>query len=197
MSQKKSYDKNFKILILGDSSVGKTCLLLRYTENKFANHYFTTIGLDCKFKSLKIDDKLIGLSIYDTAGQERFRTITKSYYHGCHGIILVYDIENPDTFNSISTWIEQIKPNIDKNVTKILIGNKCDSTNRKVVFDEGKKLSQEFNMIFFETSALTGENVNEVFECMVRDLLNKNVEGFNKDNIMLTNDNKKKKKKCC
>jgi small GTP-binding protein len=130
------------------------------------------LGIDFKIKIINLEEKLIKLQIWDTAGQERFRTITKTYYKGAHGIILTYDVTDENSFKNIRTWVKQIEQNVQNNVCKVLVGNKCDRDDRKVSFDEGQKLAKEFNMQFFETSAKTNYNVNETFTYLTREILN-------------------------
>ena len=170
------YDFLFKLLIIGESGVGKTCLLLRFTDDSFTANHLTTIGIDFKIKIITIENKLIKLQIWDTAGQERFRTITKTYYKGAHGIILTYDVTDQNSFKNIRNWIKQIEANAQTNVCKVLVGNKCDKPDRVVTEEEGRKLASDFNMSFFETSAKTNQNVNEVFNFLTQEIL-KNNEG--------------------
>ena len=156
------YDYLFKILIIGESGVGKTCLLLRFTEDSFTTTFLTTIGIDFKIKIINLENKLIKLQIWDTAGQERFRTITKTYYKGAHGIILTYDVTDQDSFKNIRNWIKQIEANAQGNVKRVLVGNKCDKPDRVVTEEEGKKLADDYSMSFFETSAKTNKNVTKL-----------------------------------
>ena len=165
------YDHLFKLLIIGESGVGKTCLLLRFTDDSFTANHLTTIGIDFKIKIINIEGKLIKLQIWDTAGQERFRTITKTYYKGAHGIILTYDVTDQNSFKNIRNWIKQIEANAQTNVKKVLVGNKCDKPDRVVTEEEGKKLADDYNMNFFETSAKTNQNVNEVFNFLTKEIL--------------------------
>ncbi|CAM9501247.1 unnamed protein product [Scytosiphon promiscuus] len=120
------FDMQIKLLMIGDSGVGKTCLLLRYANDSFSQTFITTIGIDFKIKNIDLDSKRIKLQIWDTAGQERFRTITTSYFRGAQGILLVYDVTDKKSFNSIRNWVAQIQQHADVAVNKILIGNKCD-----------------------------------------------------------------------
>jgi small GTP-binding protein len=193
------YDHLFKLLIIGESGVGKTCLLLRFTDDSFTANHLTTIGIDFKIKIINLEDKQIKLQIWDTAGQERFRTITKTYYKGAHGILLVYDVTDDNSFKNIRNWVRQIEQNAQSNVCKVLVGNKSDREDRKVSFDEGSKLAKEFNMQFFETSAKSNYNVNETFTFLTKEILNTcDVKPSNAMKIEDKNkENKKEKDKCC
>ena len=193
------YDYLFKILIIGESGVAKTCLLLRFTEDSFTTTFLTTIGIDFKIKIINLENKLIKLQIWDTAGQERFRTITKTYYKGAHGIILTYDVTDQDSFKNIRNWIKQIEANAQGNVKRVLVGNKCDKPDRVVTEEEGKKLADDYSMSFFETSAKTNKNVTEVFYHLTKEILKAN-EG-NKElggkKITKTDNSKEGKRRCC
>ncbi len=141
------------------------------------------------------------MQIWDTAGQERFRTITKTYYKGAHGIILTYDVTDDNSFKNIRNWVKQIEQNAQTGVCKVLVGNKCDREERKIPFDDGKKLSEEYNMKFFETSAKTNYNVNETFTFLTREILSNNDTKTNDRPLKLDpkkdSDPKKPKEKCC
>ena len=126
-------DQIFKILIIGDSSVGKSNLLLRYTDDIFHEHFLPTIGVDFKIKNLIISNQTIKLNIWDTAGQERFKTITATYYKGSQGVIVVFDITDRNTFLNVNNWLEEIKKNAGNNISIILVGNKCDKEGERVV----------------------------------------------------------------
>ena len=193
------YDYLFKLLIIGESGVGKTCLLLRFTDDSFTANHLTTIGIDFKIKIINLENKLIKLQIWDTAGQERFRTITKTYYKGAHGIILTYDVTDANSFKNIRNWIKQIEANAQTNVCKVLVGNKCDKPDRTVTEEEWKKLAEDFGMILFETSAKTNKNVSEVFNYLTTEILKSNAGKTTSDNKKLSSEvnNKSGKKGCC
>jgi small GTP-binding protein len=193
------YDHLFKLLIIGESGVGKTCLLLRFTDDSFTANHLTTIGIDFKIKIINLEEKQIKLQIWDTAGQERFRTITKTYYKGAHGIILTYDVTDENSFKNIRNWVKQIEQNAQTNVCKILVGNKCDREDRKISYEEGAKLASEFKMQFFETSAKSNYNVNETFTYLTKEILNTSDPKPITDNINFAkpSEGKKDKKKCC
>lgn len=164
-------DMQIKLLTIGDSAVGKTCLLLRYASDSFQTTFITTIGIDFKTKDVSIDGKQVRLQIWDTAGQERFRTITTSYFNGAHGIMLVYDVCDRASFNSIRNWVDQIQQHADQNVNLLLVGNKCDLLRDSgaaggqsfVTKEEGEALAREYNVGFFETSAKEDINVDAAF----------------------------------
>ena len=145
-----------------------------------------------------MQNKLIKLQIWDTAGQERFRTITKTYYKGAHGIILTYDVTDNKNKKNIRNWIKQIEANAQTNVCKVLVGNKCDKPDRVVSEEDGRKLAEDYKMNFFETSAKTNQNVNEVFNFLTEEIL-KNNEGKTQGggNIGLKKEDKKEGKKGC
>mmetsp|Transcript_59636 Transcript_59636/g.81497 ORF Transcript_59636/g.81497 Transcript_59636/m.81497 type:complete len:203 (-) Transcript_59636:92-700(-) len=172
MADHSRFDMQIKLLMIGDSGVGKTCLLMRYANDSFSPSFITTIGIDFKIKNIDLDGKRIKLQIWDTAGQERFRTITTSYFRGAQGILLVYDVTDRGSFNSIRNWISQIKQHADVHVNKILIGNKCDMDDQRVItYEEGKKLAQEIeDMQFFETSAKNAIDVESGFVAIAREV---------------------------
>ncbi|KAM7029059.1 ras-related protein Rab-13 isoform 2-T2 [Acridotheres tristis] len=129
----KAYDHLFKLLLIGDSGVGKTCLVIRFAEDNFSSTYISTIGIDFKIRTVDIDGKKIKLQVWDTAGQERFKTITTAYYRGAVGIVLVYDITDEKSFENIQNWMKSIKENASAGVERLLLGNKCDMEGRRKV----------------------------------------------------------------
>ncbi|KAM1053797.1 hypothetical protein ACFX13_001303 [Malus domestica] len=166
------YDYLIKLLLIGDSGVGKSCLLLRFSDGSFTTSFITTIGIDFKIRTIELDGKRIKLQIWDTAGQERFRTITTAYYRGAMGILLVYDVTDESSFNNIRNWIRNIEQHASVNVNKILVGNKADmdESRRAVPTSRGQALADEYGIKFFETSAKTNLNVEEVFFSIARDI---------------------------
>jgi Ras-related protein Rab-8A len=165
------YDFLIKLLLIGDSAVGKSCLLLRFCDDAWTPSFITTIGIDFKIRTIELDGKRIKLQIWDTAGQERFRTITTAYYRGAMGILLVYDITNRGSFLNIQGWNGNIEQHASEGVNKILIGNKRDWTDqRKVTEEEGQELADELGVKFQETSAKANDGVEEAFFTLARDI---------------------------
>jgi small GTP-binding protein len=163
----------YKVLLLGDSSVGKTCFLLRYCDKSFQDVHLSTIGLDYRLKSMTLkNNKNIKLQIWDTAGQDRFRAITKNYYKGANGIILIYDVTNMQTYENVKNWISQIKEEASPNVIIYLVGNKIDvpDEQRLIKAEDGQKIADEFNLPFKEASAKDGTNVNEIFQELLEEI---------------------------
>ena len=158
-------EKSFKILLLGDSSVGKTCFLKRYIDDTFQDVYLSTIGFDYKYKCITLKEgKNIKLQIWDTAGQERFRTIAKSYYKGAHGIILMYDVTDQKSFDSIKKWLEQIKEEAPNKVSVLLVANKIDIEKRIITKEDGENIAKSYDLDIYESSAKDNINVSEAFE---------------------------------
>ena len=159
-----SYDYLFKLVLVGDSSVGKTSLLLRFADDSFEDNYISTVGVDFRFRTVTVDDKLVKLQIWDTAGSERFRTITSAYYRGAAGVILVYDITNNGSFQNIQDWLDEVYKGAGQSISKLIIGNKSDlATQRQVDQGLGKEYAKSVNATFIETSAKTAANVDRAF----------------------------------
>uniref|UniRef100_A0A672YMF1 small monomeric GTPase n=1 Tax=Sphaeramia orbicularis TaxID=375764 RepID=A0A672YMF1_9TELE len=168
----KTYDYLFKLLLIGDSGVGKTCLLFRFSEDAFNTTFISTIGIDFKIRTIELDGKKIKLQIWDTAGQERFRTITTAYYRGAMGIMLVYDITNEKSFDNIRNWIRNIEEHASSDVERMILGNKCDMNDKRQVSKEkGEKLAIDYGIKFLETSAKSSINVEEAFFTLARDIM--------------------------
>ena len=194
--------KTFKILTIGESGVGKTCILRRFVENKFLKNHLATIGIDFKTKTLNINNQEIKLKIWDTAGQERFRNITTQYYKGADGIVLIYDVTDDASYEKIRDWMEQILSNTKReDIGLVLLGNKCDMEPRAVTEEQGNKMAEELKVSYFETSALTGQGINEAFNELTRDIIKrKGVDNGGNENLELKNNISKKKKDgsgCC
>jgi len=168
------YDYLFKLLLIGDSGVGKSCLLLRFADDTYTDSYISTIGVDFKIRTVDLDTKTIKLQIWDTAGQERFRTITSSYYRGAHGIIIVYDITDKESFDNVRQWLFEIDRYASENVCKLLVGNKSDLSNKRAVeYDAAKAFADELTIPFLETSAKNATNVEQAFLTMAAQIKNK------------------------
>eukprot|EP00922_Rhytidocystis_sp_ex-Travisia-forbesii_P007823 GHVS01011580.1.p1 GENE.GHVS01011580.1~~GHVS01011580.1.p1 ORF type:complete len:208 (+),score=25.60 GHVS01011580.1:79-702(+) len=168
----RDYDHLFKLVLIGDSGVGKSCLLLRFADDAFTESYITTIGVDFRFRTITVDDKPVRLQIWDTAGQERFRTITSAYYRGADGIVLVYDTTDKTSFDHIEDWLGEVNRYASENTCKVLVGNKCDLTAEKQVpTDEAQKKAAELGVGFIEASAKDATNVEQAFTLMARELI--------------------------
>jgi Ras-related protein Rab-8A len=161
-----------KVLMVGDSGVGKTSLLLRYDNDVFNESYVTTIGIDFKTKYLDVGDKRVRLQIWDTAGQERFRTITTSYFRGAQGILLCFEVSDRNSFNSIGSWLEQITSHADQQVCVIICGTKCDS-KREVTAEQGQALADKHGYTYIECSAKENHNVVAAFEAIAHEIVEK------------------------
>ncbi|KAL2924041.1 Ras-related protein RABA5d [Bienertia sinuspersici] len=161
----------FKIVIIGDSAVGKSNLLSRYARNEFNMHSKATIGVEFQTQSMEIEGKEVKAQIWDTAGQERFRAVTSAYYRGAVGALLVYDISRRTTFDSVGRWLDELTTHSDTTVARMLVGNKCDLDNiRAVSIDEGKSLAEEHGLFFMETSAKDSTNVRTAFEMVIKEI---------------------------
>ncbi|CAK8691301.1 ras-related protein Rab-10-like [Clavelina lepadiformis] len=171
---KKTYDLLFKLLLIGDSGVGKTCVLFRFSDDAFNTTFISTIGIDFKIKTVELNGKKIKLQIWDTAGQERFHTITTSYYRGANGIMLVYDITNTKSFDNISKWLRNIEEHASEDVEKMLLGNKCDMEDKRMISKErGEMIAKDHGIKFYETSAKNNINIETAFIALATDILHK------------------------
>uniref|UniRef100_V9LEA5 Ras-related protein Rab-1A-like protein n=1 Tax=Callorhinchus milii TaxID=7868 RepID=V9LEA5_CALMI len=174
------YDYLFKLLLIGDSGVGKSCLLLRFADDTYTESYISTIGVDFKIRTIELDGKSIKLQIWDTAGQERFRTITSSYYRGAHGIIVVYDVTDQESYNNIKQWLQEIERYASENVNRLLVGNKCDLLSKKVVdYTVAKEFADSLAVPLLETSAKNSTNVEQAFLAMAADIKSRMGPGTN------------------
>ena len=213
-----------KLIVVGNQGTGKSCILNRFVNETFEENYQATIGLDFQSKNITIHDQDVRLIIYDTAGQEKFRSLIPMYIREAQIILLVYDISDKDSFDAMPNWIQEVKEVLNKEVVFALIGNKMDlESQRKVSYEEGKKLAEKNNFVFQEVSAKTGKNFENLFEVQIfetvynkfRKEFEKREEGIEQpnfetnDNTNDTNDNKvklesnnnvqttKKKRRCC
>ncbi|MCQ2821632.1 MAG: GTP-binding protein [archaeon] len=191
--------EKIKIVLLGDSTVGKTCLTLKFCTDTVTKNYMSTIGVDVHNKEIETSKGTYRLQVWDTAGQERFRSISASYLRNTDGVLLLYDITNYETFTNISDWLTTIKQNCTKKQTILIVGNKKDlEDQRKVRFEEGMELAKKEGAEFIEVSAFTGDNVNEAFLKLTEQIL-KSGSGDKKDGdgFALGSGEQKKGKKCC
>ena len=178
-TQALNFNYMLKYIIIGDSGVGKSNILLQYLQGKFNEEFQTTIGVEFGAKNLNLKDKIYRIQIWDTAGQEMFRSITRSYYKNSVCACVVYDITNRNSFDNIRSWIEDCKKHSPKTVFLVLIGNKNDlESARKVSYDEGEDFAKKYGMLFYETSAKTGKNINEVFMNSCSEIAKKINNGF-------------------
>lgn len=160
----RSYDMIMKLLLVGDSGVGKSCLLLRFVEDKFNPSFITTIGIDFKIRTIESNGKKIKLQVWDTAGQERFRTITTAYYRGAMGIVLIYDVTDARTFENVETWHKTVTEHANDDAQIFLVGNKSDDEeNRQVSYEQGTQMAAKLGVPFLEASAKTNANVDSIF----------------------------------
>ncbi|CAD8097094.1 unnamed protein product [Paramecium sonneborni] len=203
------YDHLFKLLLIGSSGVGKSCMLMRYVDNNFTNNFYNTIGVDFKIKSIFLENKNIKLQIWDTAGQDRFRTITCNYYRGAHGIIIVYDITDRESFDSVKMWMSEIDKYAQDDVIRMLIGNKCDMEDKRTVsYEEGETLAKQLKLQFLETSAKQSTNIEESFLTIGKNILEKSQNSLKADSnqnikmgqivqTQIVGDRNKKSSQCC
>ena len=206
-----NYEQLYKIIIVGDSGVGKSNILGRYINNIFKQDTKSTVGVEFASKKIKANGVNIKLQIWDTAGQERYRSITSAYYRGSKGCFIVYDISSAQTFESVEKWYEEVLKSGEKDISVILIGNKCDLENeRKVTVEMGENKARNLNCPFFETSALNNIHIEDVFQSIAENIYNrckdeKNLDDDDDDYEIVPKDDKninintdaKKEKKCC
>jgi len=167
------FDFLLKLLVLGESGVGKSNLVLRYTDDSFSDLYISTIGVDFKFKQIRLDGKNVKLQIWDTAGQERFRTITQSYYRRAHGVVVVYDVTDAKTFQHVQDWLEDIKKYAPEHIPILLVGNKVDmQSERAIDFYEAQEFAKKLGLSYKETSARTGQGVADAFAAITTQIIN-------------------------
>jgi len=167
-----SYDHLIKIILVGDSGVGKSCMLSRFTDNEFSHEMMSTIGVDFKFKDIEVEEKHLRLQLWDTAGQERFRTLTANYYRGSHGIVLVFDVTSMNSFQHVSQWLQEIKAQTVGTSVVYLVGNKTDLEAERVVeTSTAKTLAEKHNLVYVETSALQNNKIDEIFYNISKNIL--------------------------
>jgi len=202
--ENKEFDYLFRYIIVGDVNVGKSCIMLQFSEHQFREEHELTIGVEFSIKILEINNKNIKIQIWDTAGEEAFQSVTKNYYRNAVGALIVYDITKKSSFEHLKNWIENVRECSTKNIKIILIGNKTDlEEKREVSYQEGLEFAKKYDLIFFETSAKNFININESFYKLTEDIF-KNVEIIEeeekkKNNIKfddIANDVNKNKCKC-
>ena len=176
LTKNKDYDYIFKLVLIGDTCVGKSCILVRFSDDIFDDNYVTTIGVDFRFKTMVVKNKVVKIQIWDTAGQERYRSITTAYYRGAAAIIICCDCTNKESFNNIKNWVEEIGKYTDKDaVDKMVFMNKCDLTEERCIQkDEIDKFEKENGIKVLEVSAKTGEGIDKGFEYIIEKLIDKN-----------------------
>uniref|UniRef100_A0A8C6TDR9 small monomeric GTPase n=1 Tax=Neogobius melanostomus TaxID=47308 RepID=A0A8C6TDR9_9GOBI len=180
--RRSKFDYMFKLLIIGNSSVGKTSFLFRFADNSFTSAFVSTVGIDFKVKTIYRKDKRVKLQIWDTAGQERYRTITTAYYRGAMGFLLMYDITSQDSFCAVQDWATQIKTYSWDNAQVVLVGNKLDlEDDRQVPVKDARTLASELGFLFFEASAKDNINVKQVFDSLVDVICEKMNDSVNGD----------------
>ena len=203
--ENKEYDLLFKLILIGDSYVGKSNILLKYLKNQFNENSKTTVGLEFGTKNIIINNKRIKIQIWDTAGQERYRSITSAYYKGAKGALIVYDITRKNTFDNIDKWITDLKLNGDENICIIILGNKSDLINkREINKNDGIKKAEMYKTAFLETSALNGDNISKAFDELIEQIVINNKNIFQDDNeneidkgVNLNDEKNNNNKKCC
>ena len=175
------YDMIFKVVLIGDTSVGKTNILSKYLSNEFDPDSKATVGVEFGTKDFKIENNIVKVQIWDTAGQERYRSITNAYYKGAKGSLLVYDITNPKSFENLDKWLSDLKSNAEEKLSIILIGNKSDlEEERKITIEQGKEKAEFYKLAFMETSALNGNNIEKAFNELITDVYKNHHELFEK-----------------
>ena len=198
------YDDKYKIMLIGESSVGKSSILSRYTKNDFAGEYLTTLGIDFQDKMIEINNSKIRLQLWDTAGQERYRNLARNYFNTSNGFIIVFDVTSIDSFNAVEYWLSQINLYAPLDVKSVIVGNKIDLLEkRKVNKNDAFEMAEKNKFKYFECSAKTGEGVNDVFDTLAKEIFDSHVSHkkckiLNRT-ISISKDDIKngKKKKCC
>lgn len=197
-----TYDHIVKVLIIGNTRVGKSSIVLRFADAKFEPSFITTIGVDFRTKVLNIDNESIKLYVWDTAGQERFRTITNAYYRNAMGVLLVYDITDIDSFEGCQRWLKNIQTHANEDIVIVLVGNKSDFESQRVIsYEQGASLAEKIGCSFFETSAKIGINIPEAFETLTKQCKDKlaaglGVQAYNGGRVVVKDDNGTNGKGC-
>ncbi|KAK6171598.1 hypothetical protein SNE40_019749 [Patella caerulea] len=195
------YDLSCKVMLIGDSGVGKTCLLVRFKDGTFlSGSFISTVGIDFRNKVVEVDGAKVKLQIWDTAGQERFRSITHAYYRDAHALLLLYDVTNKNSFDNIRAWLAEINEYAQEDVVIMLLGNKCDvAGERQLRREDGERLAKEYGVAFMETSAKTGMNVELAFMAVARDLKMKKTRKPNEPQFNVADyvDQEKSTSQCC
>lgn len=196
---KVDFDHLFKILVIGDSGVGKSSLISKLCNGKMQDSYVSTIGVDFNVKTMIVDGKIIKLQIWDTAGQERFKSVTTSYYRGAIGVLIVYDINDKRSFDNIKNWLREVNIHASENICKFVIGNKKDKIHREIHISDAIDLAKDIGAKYYETSAKTGGNIEEIFRSVCGNIYVDRIE--EKKNISreidITCGNGINKKSCC
>ncbi|XP_064608042.1 ras-related protein Rab-37-like isoform X4 [Liolophura sinensis] len=195
------YDFSCKVMLIGDSGVGKTCLLVRFKDGAFlSGSFISTVGIDFRNKVVDVDGTKVKLQIWDTAGQERFRSITRAYYRDANALLLLYDVTNKASFDNIRAWLAEINEYAQDDVVIMLLGNKSDMTGERVIRrEDGERLARDHGVAFMETSAKTGMNVELAFMAVARDLKMKKTRRPNEPKFSVTEyvESEKKSAGCC
>ena len=195
------YDYLFKLLLIGDSGVGKSCLLLRFADDTYTESYISTIGVDFKIRTIELDGKTIKLQIWDTAGQERFGKMKSPYYRGAHGIIVVFDVTDQESFSNVKQWLHEIDRYAPSNVKKLLVANKIDlASKRAVPTEQAAAFAERLGVEYLETSAKHDINVSETFTAIAREVVARiPAEGAasTRGATRLSGTSGKKKSSCC
>ena len=197
-TKNKDYDYIFKLVLIGDTCVGKSCILVRFSDDIFDDNYVTTIGVDFRFKTMVVKNKVVKIQIWDTAGQERYRSITTAYYRGAAAIIICCDCTNEESFNNIKNWVEEIGKYTDKDaVDKMVFMNKCDLTEDRCIKKEDiDKFEKENGIKVLEVSAKTGEGIDKGFEYIIEKIIDKN-DNKNSNTLTLKGEGFINKDGCC
>ena len=206
MADEEEYEMMAKVILIGDSSVGKTNIMSKYLKNQFNENSKATVGVEFGSKLFKIDNHTIKAQIWDTAGQEKYKAITGAYYKGSKGAFVVYDITRKETFESVDKWINDLKSSGDPKLIIIIIGNKCDlEEKREILKEQGEEKAKSFGCAFLETSALSGDNIDKGFEMMISEIFKKYGNDSNEDDELggvekgedIKLDKKENQKKSC